>query len=478
MSQQDQSPGTAQTALGLLQAGLTPEQVVSRLVEEGTPQPQAETVVGLMVERHRRQVAATSHRDIRTGALWFIGGALLSAGSYYFAPPGQSFLLAWGPVIFGGWQFVRGWRKAGRAAIGSALRWLLVVCLLLGGLYAVSLWLPSLSRTYQDAEHPFSVDYPLTWQAKVQEDEGDRLISFTPRFGWGNDDALLEIRIEDDVDTSPWTPMQLAYVLKGSVLAGGEARIQSSSSLQLSGLSGAEVSFSMEPEGPDVPVAGWLAICPVPGATFWLGAFETHITPKGLEGRYRRFLGSFRHIAMSTAPQAAPTPEAASAADCPPGWEPYASQQLGFSVCHPLDWIAVPMPEGEAAGGAGVDFIPLQPENEGQVVSVSLELGRAEAAKLSDSDWEAAALEALGEDHIAVVGEPRISRRDGLRILEISWNDLQATTEEGEGAVWSFAWMMAEDRNWWVETIVPPSQAQASQELFAEFVSTFSALNP
>ena len=136
------------------------------------------------------------------------------------------------------------------------------------------------------------------------------------------------------------------------------------------------------------------------------------------------------------------------------------------------------MPEGEAAGGPGVDFIPLQPEDEGQVVSVSLELGRAEAAELSDSDWEAAALEALGENHIVVIGEPRISRRDGLRVLEISWNDLQATTEEGEGAVWSFAWMMAEDRNWWVETVVPPSQAQKSQELLAEFVSTFSPLNP
>jgi hypothetical protein len=230
MSQQDQSPGTAQTALALLQAGLSPEQVTNRLVEEGTPQAQAETVVGLMAERHRRQTAEASRRDIRTGALWFIGGALLSAGTYYFAPPGESFLLAWGPVIFGGLQFARGWRKVGRAGLSSVVRWLLAACLLLGGLYAVSLWLPSLSRTYHDAEHPFSVDYPLTWQAKVQEEEGDRLIHFTPRFGWGNDDALLEIRIEDDVDTSPWTPMQLAYVLKGSVLAGAEARLQSSTS--------------------------------------------------------------------------------------------------------------------------------------------------------------------------------------------------------------------------------------------------------
>lgn len=42
----------------------------------------------------------------RNGGLWFVGGALVTAGTYAFLE--GTYLLAWGPLIFGGYQLVRG----------------------------------------------------------------------------------------------------------------------------------------------------------------------------------------------------------------------------------------------------------------------------------------------------------------------------------------------------------------------------------
>ena len=45
-------------------------------------------------------------RDALRGGLWFAGGCLVTAGTYAFLQ--GTYFLAWGPVLFGGFQLVRG----------------------------------------------------------------------------------------------------------------------------------------------------------------------------------------------------------------------------------------------------------------------------------------------------------------------------------------------------------------------------------
>ena len=42
------------------------------------------------------------------GGLWFFGGIIVTIGSFVSAGPGQSYVLAWGAIIFGGIKFFRG----------------------------------------------------------------------------------------------------------------------------------------------------------------------------------------------------------------------------------------------------------------------------------------------------------------------------------------------------------------------------------
>lgn len=53
---------------------------------------------------------ARANRDMLVGALWCGGGILITVITYSAAsgPQGGTYLLAWGPIIFGGIQFLRG----------------------------------------------------------------------------------------------------------------------------------------------------------------------------------------------------------------------------------------------------------------------------------------------------------------------------------------------------------------------------------
>jgi DnaJ-like protein len=50
--------------------------------------------------------AADAFRYARNGGLWFAGGALVTALTYAFSQ--GTYFLAWGPLVFGGFQLVRG----------------------------------------------------------------------------------------------------------------------------------------------------------------------------------------------------------------------------------------------------------------------------------------------------------------------------------------------------------------------------------
>jgi DnaJ domain len=82
-------------------------------------------------------------RDARNGGLWFAGGGLVTALTYAFSD--STYFLAWGPLVFGGFQLVRGLLRyltvpsgARKAAHLAILGGLILVGLLSAGFVGVS----------------------------------------------------------------------------------------------------------------------------------------------------------------------------------------------------------------------------------------------------------------------------------------------------------------------------------------------------
>ena len=52
---------------------------------------------------------ASAKRNMVVGALWCAGGIVLTTMTYAsVADRGGTYFVAWGPVIFGGWQLIKG----------------------------------------------------------------------------------------------------------------------------------------------------------------------------------------------------------------------------------------------------------------------------------------------------------------------------------------------------------------------------------
>jgi hypothetical protein len=47
-------------------------------------------------------------KDMLYGALWCIGGIVVTAATYSAAQNGGSYVIAWGTILFGGIQFLKG----------------------------------------------------------------------------------------------------------------------------------------------------------------------------------------------------------------------------------------------------------------------------------------------------------------------------------------------------------------------------------
>lgn len=45
-------------------------------------------------------------RGMGIGALWFVGGLVVTGGGYLMASPGGSYMITWGAVIFGGFRII------------------------------------------------------------------------------------------------------------------------------------------------------------------------------------------------------------------------------------------------------------------------------------------------------------------------------------------------------------------------------------
>lgn len=95
--------------------GAPPELIRKELVSQGVDEEVAELIVSRLQEARGSALSEAGKRNMLFGALWCIGGILVTAFTYSAAassPGGGRYVIAWGAIIFGAIQFFRGLSQA------------------------------------------------------------------------------------------------------------------------------------------------------------------------------------------------------------------------------------------------------------------------------------------------------------------------------------------------------------------------------
>lgn len=94
-----------------LNAGQNARQIESMLVAQGADPGVAASLVAEVKKLRSNAIRADGFKNLGIGALWCVGGIIVTAVSYSMAASsasGGSYLVTWGAVIFGGIQMLRG----------------------------------------------------------------------------------------------------------------------------------------------------------------------------------------------------------------------------------------------------------------------------------------------------------------------------------------------------------------------------------
>lgn len=92
---------TYQFATNLFASGKYPYEVKDALIQRGLTEDDATVVVDTLVEQLTKAAKKKkAQKDILYGALWCIGGTVLTMADIGF--------IFWGAILFGGIQFIRG----------------------------------------------------------------------------------------------------------------------------------------------------------------------------------------------------------------------------------------------------------------------------------------------------------------------------------------------------------------------------------
>ncbi len=90
--------------------GVAPAVIEKSLIEQGLDAEAATIVVSNLKQAKAKASKNAGHKNMLYGALWCIGGIVVTALSYQAAANtgGGKYVLAWGAILFGGIQFFRG----------------------------------------------------------------------------------------------------------------------------------------------------------------------------------------------------------------------------------------------------------------------------------------------------------------------------------------------------------------------------------
>ena len=88
--------------------GASEQQIQSMLVEKGLDQESAATVVSNLTRIRSEAIREAGRKNMVYGALWCIGGIVVTVVTYRAASSGGTYVVAWGAIVFGAIQFFRG----------------------------------------------------------------------------------------------------------------------------------------------------------------------------------------------------------------------------------------------------------------------------------------------------------------------------------------------------------------------------------
>ena len=99
------------TAAEQMRAGTASATIEKNLMERGLDAESARAVVSNLATAMAKAKKQAGRRNMLIGALWCVGGTAITAVTYQAAissPGGGHYLVAWGAILFGGIQFLRG----------------------------------------------------------------------------------------------------------------------------------------------------------------------------------------------------------------------------------------------------------------------------------------------------------------------------------------------------------------------------------
>ncbi|MHB8808310.1 MAG: hypothetical protein ACYC59_12140 [Anaerolineaceae bacterium] len=101
-----------QKAVSLVKSGKTKTEIVNELIENGIEKPEAEYVVEYILRIKSAAQKEAGKKSVRIGAIWLLIGISVTLYSYLTAHAGETYLIAWGAIIYGGYRLLKGWMQS------------------------------------------------------------------------------------------------------------------------------------------------------------------------------------------------------------------------------------------------------------------------------------------------------------------------------------------------------------------------------
>jgi hypothetical protein len=92
----------------MLKAGMTAAQMESKLMEQGLDQHNAASVVRNLLATRAQALNENAKKNMLYGGICFLAGIVVTLVTFMASSGGGTYILVWGAIIFGGFQFFRG----------------------------------------------------------------------------------------------------------------------------------------------------------------------------------------------------------------------------------------------------------------------------------------------------------------------------------------------------------------------------------
>jgi hypothetical protein len=92
----------------LVEAKKSEQETKEVLVSQGLSEEAAAMVVENIKTQIKEAKQEKANKDMMFGALWFFGGLIVTIVTYSNASGGGRYVVAWGAILFGAIQFLRG----------------------------------------------------------------------------------------------------------------------------------------------------------------------------------------------------------------------------------------------------------------------------------------------------------------------------------------------------------------------------------